>query len=72
MLSPEPRSPAAERMRRYRKRRRRGERCLIVRINETEIDALIEKGFLVGARHDSDAVLGAVYDALSHVLDEPA
>jgi hypothetical protein len=38
--------PAAERMRRYRKRRRNGLRCVRVILHETEIDSLIEKGFL--------------------------
>jgi len=35
------RSAAAERMRRHRERRRKGLRCLMVLLRETEIDALI-------------------------------
>ena len=41
--------PAAERMRRYRKRRRNGLRCVRVILHETEIDSLIEKGVFAKA-----------------------
>ena len=44
-LSPHP-TPAAERMRRHRQRRRDGLRCLMVELRETEIDALIGIGLL--------------------------
>ena len=37
-------SPAAVRMRRHRKRRRDGLRCLTVQLRETEIDMLIYRG----------------------------
>jgi len=40
------RSPAAERMRLYRERRRRGLRCLVIELRETEVDALIRGGLL--------------------------
>jgi hypothetical protein len=43
---PVPRSPAAERMRRHRQRRRNRLRCLTIELRETEIDALIRKGLL--------------------------
>src|SRR5712691_9739731 len=36
----------AERMRLHRKRRRNGLRCMRILLHETEIDALIRKGFL--------------------------
>jgi hypothetical protein len=39
------RTPAAERMRRHRQRRRDGLRCLVVELRETEIDVLVQKGF---------------------------
>jgi len=39
-------SPAAERMRRHRKRRRNGLRCLRIVLRETEIDTLVRNGFL--------------------------
>ncbi len=40
------RNPAAERMRLYRERRRRGLRCLMIQFRETEIDVLIRGGLL--------------------------
>jgi hypothetical protein len=70
---PIPRSQAAERMRIYRKRRRRGQRCIRILLDEPEIDALIEKGFLQQIqRQDPDAILGAVYDILSQALGDPS
>jgi hypothetical protein len=35
------RSPAAQRMRRHRERRRDGLRCLTIELRETEMDALV-------------------------------
>jgi hypothetical protein len=43
---PVTRSPAAERMRLHRERRRYGLRCLIIELRITEIDALIRRGLL--------------------------
>ena len=40
------RSPAAERMRLHRERKKNGMRCVMIELRETEIDALIRKGFL--------------------------
>jgi hypothetical protein len=52
------RSGAAERMRRHRKRRRDGLRCLTIELRETEVDVLIRKGMLkADARNDRSAVL---------------
>jgi hypothetical protein len=77
-MSPEPKkmpalssAPAAERMRRYRKRRRRGIRCVRVQIHVTEIDALIRKKYLdQQSRDDLKAVEYAirtvVFDALAN------
>ena len=64
-------APAAERMRRYRKRRRRGIRCVRVQIHVTEIDALIRKKYLdQQSRDDLKAVEYAirtvVLDALAN------
>jgi hypothetical protein len=39
-------SPAAERMRLHRERKKNGMRCLMIELRETEINALIRKGFL--------------------------
>ena len=56
------RSAAAERMRRYRERRRDGLRCLIVELRETEICALVRNGFLkADARNDLRSIEMALY-----------
>ena len=63
-------SPAAERMRRYRERRRDGMRCLSVELHDTEIDALVRKGLLKAeARSDHKALADALYDYLERTLD---
>jgi hypothetical protein len=65
------RSPAAERMRRHRERRRDGLRCLIIELRETEIDALIQRGFLNDeTRNDLGAIIDALYQFLDDTLDE--
>ena len=77
-MSPEPKkmpalssAPVAERMRLYRKRRRRGMRCLRIQIHVSEIDALIRKKYLdQQSRDDLKAVEYAirtvVLDALAN------
>ena len=56
------RSPAAERMRAHRKRKKSGMRCLMIELRETEIDALIRKGFLkADNRSDISALADAIY-----------
>ena len=79
MLSPlssaEPatRTAAAERMRRYRQRRRDGLRCLIIELRETEIDDLIRKGLLKSeTRNDLNAIIDALYAHLDSTLDQPS
>ena len=63
-------SPAAERMRRHRERRRDGMRCLRVELRDTEIDALVRKGLLKPeTRHDQNAIADALYDYLERTLD---
>jgi hypothetical protein len=60
-LSPD-RSPtkswsSAERMRRYRKRQRRGQRIIRVQIGPNEIEALVSRGFLgPNDREDTSAI----------------
>jgi hypothetical protein len=52
---------AAERMRRFRTRRRNGLCSVRVLLHVTEIDALVEKGFLKPERqHDHHAVESAI------------
>jgi hypothetical protein len=60
------RSPAAERMRRHRQRRRDGLRCLIIELRETEIEALIRSGLLKSEMRNDDA---EIIDALYAHLD---
>jgi hypothetical protein len=55
-------SAAAERMRRSRARRRQGLRLVQVQLRETEIDALIESGWLEErSRNNPNAVVDAVH-----------
>ena len=62
-------SPAAERMRLHRRRRRLGLRCLMIELRETEIDTLIRKGLLKPeTRNDTKAVRRALYAHLDHTL----
>ena len=64
------RSPAAERMRRHRQRRRHGLRCLVVELRETEIDILVQRGLLqADARNDSRAVREALYQYFDSTLN---
>jgi hypothetical protein len=48
---------AAERMRLLRARRRNGLRCVIVMLHETEIDCLMENGFLTTERRRDHAAI---------------
>jgi hypothetical protein len=67
---PVPLSPAAERMRLHRERRRQGLRCLTIELRETEIDALVRRGLLIAeTRHDGYAVRMALYEYLDDTLD---
>jgi hypothetical protein len=68
---PAARSAAAERMRRYRQRRRDGLRCFMIELRETEIDALVRKGLLAAENgHDYDSVQSALYAFLDRALGE--
>jgi hypothetical protein len=63
------RSPAAERMRLHRERRRQGLRCLTIELRETEIDALIREGLLKSeTRNDPSALSDALYAFLDGTL----
>ena len=62
-------SPAAERMRAHRQRRRKGIRCLTVQLFDTEIDELVRRGFLPAvARNNLQAVRDALYKHLERTL----
>jgi hypothetical protein len=63
------RSPAAERMRRHRERRRDGLRCLTIDLRETEVDALIRIGLLSAeTRNDERAIVNALYAHFDRTL----
>lgn len=63
------RSSAAERMKLYRERKKKGMRCLTIELRETEIDALIIKGFLTAdTRNDAEAIIDALYAFLDREL----
>ena len=59
-------SSAAERMRLYRERRRRGLSCVKVQLRRTEVDALIARGLLEPAERKDRSALAA---ALHRYLD---
>ena len=56
-----PVSLGAERMRRYRERRRRGVSCVTIQLFEAEISGLVERGLLEPTqRHDKAAIARAM------------
>ncbi len=65
-----PRSPAAERMRRHRERRRDGLRCVMLEIRDSEVEVLVRKGMLkADTRNDPHAIEMALYQFLERTLD---
>jgi len=67
--TPATHSPAAERMRLHRERRRKGLRCLTIELRETEIDALTRNGFLKSdERYDLRSIEMALYEFLERTL----
>jgi hypothetical protein len=64
-------SPSAERSRRHRQRRRRGTRCITVDVNESEVAALVARGYLPEeARSDAVAIRGAIEGVISDLAFE--
>jgi hypothetical protein len=59
-------TPAAERMRRYRERRRRGLACIKVQLRRSEVEALIARGLLEPAERQNRSALA---EALHRYLD---
>jgi hypothetical protein len=55
-------SPAAERMRRHRERRRKGLRYFRVELRVTQIDMLVAKGYLGHKERDDAAALQRAID----------
>jgi len=68
-MSNNARTSAAERMRLHRERRRRGLRCVMIQLRETDVDALICGGLLEHeTRNDRNAVLKALYGHFNRTL----
>ena len=68
--TPAGRSPAAERMRQHRERRRQGLRCLTIELHEAEVDVFVDHGLLKAEMRDNpEAVRVAVYDALAALYE---
>jgi hypothetical protein len=66
-------SPAAQRMRRYRKQRRQGLRSVRILLDETDIDALIRMRLLKeDRRQDVEALQTAVLGLLYRAEDDLA
>ena len=66
-------TPAAERMRRHRERRRHGLRSLLIELHEEELDAFVKKGMLdPTARNDENAIADALYAYLERTLRSAA
>ncbi len=63
----------AERMRAYRRRRRRGLRCYEVQLGRAELNGLIAKGYLPSdKRDDREAIEMAIDDLLLRVASKVA
>jgi hypothetical protein len=65
-------TPAAQRMRHYRRRRRNGMRVVLVALNAREIDRLVERGYLVPSQTtDRKQIQSAAKRLISDVLLGP-
>jgi hypothetical protein len=65
------RSLGAERMRLHRQRRRHGLRFLGIELRQTEIDGLIQRGFLKPEmRDDSNTIIEAIYAFFDHTIGQ--
>jgi hypothetical protein len=62
-------SAAALRMRRHRERRRKALRCLMIELRDTQVTALIRKGFLKEDVRNPQAVKSAFYGFLDRTLN---
>jgi hypothetical protein len=60
-----------ERVRAHRRRRRRGLRCVTIRLSDAEIDTLVAAQYLAAAqRNDADAIKDATQTFVSDKLFE--
>ena len=66
-------SPAAQRMRRYRKQRKQGLRYIPIQLHETDVDAFIRLGLLKeDQRQDIDALRAAVLTLVYRATEDLA
>jgi hypothetical protein len=62
---------SAARTRRHRERRRQGTRCITVDVNESEVGALVAKGYLVEeTRGEPAAIKAAIESVISDMAFE--
>ncbi len=54
-------SAAAQRMRRYRKRKKQGMRCFRMRVTSETLDVFVRRGFLSGASRNDPAAIEAAF-----------
>jgi len=67
--APATRSAAAERMRRHRKRRQAGLRCITIQVWDQEIETLVRRGLLpIEMRNDLYEIREALYAHLNRTL----
>jgi hypothetical protein len=63
-------SPAAERMRRHRQRRRYGLTYLSIELRKSEIEGLVRRGFLSPeTRNDVSAIRSSLYQYFERTLE---
>jgi hypothetical protein len=55
---------SAERTRRHRERRRQGTRCVMVDVNQGELDALVVRGYLAEEERDNGAAIKKAIEAV--------
>ena len=62
---------SAARTRRHRERRRRGTRCVTVDVNQSELDALVVRGYLSEEERDNGmAIKKAIEGVISDIVFE--
>ena len=60
-------SPAAQRMRRYRKRKKQGVRCFRMRVSNETLDVFVRRGVLSAASRNDPAAIEAAFYALCNL-----
>jgi hypothetical protein len=60
---------SASRTKRHRERRRQGTRCVVVDVNQGELDALVVRGYLTEGERGSGAALKKVIEVVLSDLE---